>query len=267
MWAQRFNAHLTVLHAQDFPPMGGDPYFGIYSTASLVEASMKAAEVQLEQYVREEVPPGVSVDRELVPGPPAQAIEECAEAGPADLVVLATHGRGGLSRLLLGSVAERAVRMAKRPTLIVRQSKAEEAAPAATPRLAKILCPVNQTDVAREAFNDAVAVATAFGAALTALAVVEPEAGAAAPGSLAPAEEQLRAWLHAETAPAHQFQTVARSGDAAEQVIALAREQGFDLIVIGAQHRTFADSTVLGVTTVRVTRHAPCPVLVVPRYE
>ena len=47
--------------------------------------------------------------------------------------------------------------------------------------------------------------------------------------------------------------------------IYFAQETQVDLVVISAQHRRFADTTVLGVTTVRVTRHAPCPVLVVPR--
>ena len=51
--------------------------------------------------------------------------------------------------------------------------------------------------------------------------------------------------------------------DAAGEVIVLAREMAADLVVIGSQHRRFMDTTVLGVTTVRVTRHAPCPVLVV----
>jgi universal stress protein A len=61
------------------------------------------------------------------------------------------------------------------------------------------------------------------------------------------------------------MQPIVRHGDAGEQVITLAQEAKVDLVVIGAQHRRFVDTTVLGVTTVRVTRHAPCPVLVVPR--
>ena len=50
-----------------------------------------------------------------------------------------------------------------------------------------------------------------------------------------------------------------------EQIIDYAASTGADLIVLGAQHKPFSDSTVIGTTTVNVTRHAPCPVLTVIR--
>lgn len=266
IWVERTGAELIVLHVQEFPPIGGDPYFGSYSMTQIMEATREAVEKLLEDHVREVVPAGVSVKRELFVGSAAAGIEETAEAAAADMVVLGTHGRGGLTRLLLGSVAERALRMATRPTLIVRGDSEE-----AIPRLREILCPMNESAVAMAAFRVAFAAARVFGAKLTALTVVEAPGGEETPGDLARAVEAVRTRLEAELGPsaeedlAHcQFQAIARQGDAAEQVIALAREAGTDLVVLGAQHKTFADSTVLGVTTVRVTRHAPCPVLVVP---
>lgn len=306
MWAQRFHAELTVLHAQEFPPVGTDPYFGSYSLTGLLDATRDAIAQELEEYVAKHVPPDVPVHRELMTGPPTAVIEEYAASTRADLVVLGTHGRGGVSRLLLGSVAERALRISQRPTLIVRQpegSDGETGRPAArpvseeAPRLRHVLCPVNYTDIARAAFEHAGAVARTFGASLTVVFAVEPSHGYLAPGELRSAEEQLQAWLRdtpndtetrdhptrgdgspsapgategatpaAGQAPPHcQMQPIVRHGDAGEQVIRLAQEADVDLIVIGAQHRTFVDTTVLGVTTVRVTRHAPCPVLVVPR--
>jgi nucleotide-binding universal stress UspA family protein len=54
-----------------------------------------------------------------------------------------------------------------------------------------------------------------------------------------------------------------REGEAAEEIVSLAKETPCDLLVIGARHRRFFDSTVLGSTTARVVRHAPCPVLTV----
>ncbi len=53
-----------------------------------------------------------------------------------------------------------------------------------------------------------------------------------------------------------------REGDAATEIIRTAQEIGVDLIVLGASHKRFFDATVLGSTTVRVTRHASFPVLV-----
>ena len=54
-------------------------------------------------------------------------------------------------------------------------------------------------------------------------------------------------------------------GNAPEQIISFAKQDATDLIVIGAQHKRFFDTTILGSTTVSIIRHAPCPVLTVIR--
>jgi nucleotide-binding universal stress UspA family protein len=262
-WARRYGARLSVVHVQEPPPVWGDPSVGSYNLTALVEATWQATLEQLTAYVQQQVPADVSVTHELLSGSPAAAIEEYAEGAGADLVVLGTHGRGVLSRLLLGSVAERAMRMAEQPALIVRSAGEAAAAGAGEPRVTHVLCPVNYTDVARAAFESAAAVARTFEARLTAVFTVEESSLTAQEQQRA--EEMLRAWLPAESATGFEIQPLVRHGNAAEQVIALAHEAAVDLVVIGAQHRRFADATVLGVTTVRVTRHAPCPVLVVPQ--
>jgi nucleotide-binding universal stress UspA family protein len=59
-------------------------------------------------------------ERVLVEGTPSAKIVDYAEAADCDLIVMGTHGRGGIDRLLLGSVAERVVRTASVPVLTVR---------------------------------------------------------------------------------------------------------------------------------------------------
>jgi nucleotide-binding universal stress UspA family protein len=272
-WAQQFQAELTVLHVEDFPPVGTDPYFGSYGVLKLDEATREAISQQLAEYVARHVPAGIHVDWEVVAGPPAASIEEAAASIHADLVVLGTHGRGGLARFLMGSVAERDLRIAHRPILIARapseatNGDGVQGSEAEMPCVRHILCPVNYTEVARTAFEHACAIARTFGSCLTAVYAVEPNNGYLAAADLRDAEEQLRAWLPIEAVAGCQLQPVVRRGDAGEQILTLARQADVDLVVLGAQHRTFVDTTVLGVTTVRVTRHAPCPVLVVPRLE
>jgi nucleotide-binding universal stress UspA family protein len=63
---------------------------------------------------------GVDVERELADGNPAREIVRYAEDADCDLVVMGTHGRGGIDRLLLGSVAEKVVRSSSVPVLTVR---------------------------------------------------------------------------------------------------------------------------------------------------
>ncbi|WP_375137158.1 universal stress protein [Halostella litorea] len=65
---------------------------------------------------------GVAVETALLDGSPSKEIVRYAEAEGCDLVVMGTHGRGGIDRLLLGSVAERVVRSADVPVLTVRVS-------------------------------------------------------------------------------------------------------------------------------------------------
>jgi nucleotide-binding universal stress UspA family protein len=261
-WAQRHAAELTVLHAQE-PPLLGQAFFGSAYLAEDTETRRAANARYLWEYVKEIVPPDVVVSREVVVGTPAAVIEQFVLAGRGDLVVLGTHGRGGLSRLLLGSVAERTLRLARHPTLIVHPPRSQDPFGTEVPPIRQILCPVNYSEVARAAFEHALSVAEAFEARLTVVFAVEEEE--VRPEELQRAEELLRAWLPSTSAPKFQIRPLVRHGNAAEQVLTLAHEAAVDLVVIGAQHQRFVDTTVLGVTTVRVTRHAPCPVLVVPR--
>ena len=64
--------------------------------------------------------PGLAVITEVLKGPVAQAIIEYAAAQQIDLIVMSTHGRSGLNRLIFGSVAEKVLQGARCPTLIVR---------------------------------------------------------------------------------------------------------------------------------------------------
>jgi nucleotide-binding universal stress UspA family protein len=66
---------------------------------------------------------GVELDSELRQGTPWQEINDVAEKKNADLIVIGTHGRSGLAHALLGSVAERVIRSAARPVLVIRDPR------------------------------------------------------------------------------------------------------------------------------------------------
>jgi universal stress protein A len=65
--------------------------------------------------------PGVRIETRLAEGNPAEQINRLAAEVPCDLIVMGTHGRTGLGRLLMGSVAEQVVRKAPCPVLTVKQ--------------------------------------------------------------------------------------------------------------------------------------------------
>lgn len=119
--ARDCRAELLIVHVQQPPTVyGGDEMVG-----SLYEIDDARAREQLDQL--QPPIPGLSVRRELLIGPPADEIVALAEREAVDLIVIGTHGRTGLSRLLMGSVAELTVRRAKCPVLTVKPRMASAA--------------------------------------------------------------------------------------------------------------------------------------------
>jgi nucleotide-binding universal stress UspA family protein len=87
------------------------------SVASMMNEEGAAALDEVEGIAEEH---GVAVERALVDGNPSREIVRYAEDEDCDLVVMGTHGRGGIDRLLLGSVTEKVVRSSTVPVLTVR---------------------------------------------------------------------------------------------------------------------------------------------------
>jgi nucleotide-binding universal stress UspA family protein len=69
---------------------------------------------------RAELPESTTVATQIEVGRPAQTIVEVAKEGDADHIVIGSHGREGISRIILGSVAEHVVRRSPVPTTVVR---------------------------------------------------------------------------------------------------------------------------------------------------
>lgn len=105
---------LLILHIEE-PPMaygGGELYYGTAEPDRNELNRMLSAVVPTD--------PAVPYEHRLMAGSPAATILELAEREHADLIVMATHGRTGLFRVLMGSVAEEVVRKAKCPVLTVK---------------------------------------------------------------------------------------------------------------------------------------------------
>jgi nucleotide-binding universal stress UspA family protein len=96
-------------------PLSGDRVREAYSAARLW------VEDQLEQWAATARAEGVGVKTLLRTGVPHEHIAEAASDEGADLIAIGTHGRGGINRLLLGSVADRVIRLAACPVLAVRE--------------------------------------------------------------------------------------------------------------------------------------------------
>jgi nucleotide-binding universal stress UspA family protein len=119
--ARRAGAELTVIHVFE-PPVGASGT--VVPESALFEATRVELERKLELWRAEaEDLSGGAVRSRLVPGSAAQEVVRFAREGNFDLVVVGTHGRTGLRRLVLGSVAELVVREAGCPVLVVHPPK------------------------------------------------------------------------------------------------------------------------------------------------
>jgi nucleotide-binding universal stress UspA family protein len=105
-------------------------------------------------------------------GEPAPALVDYAREMSVDLVVMTTHGRGGLERTWLGSVADRLVRTLEIPLLLIRAREGDEPAP--EPRLEEIVVPLDGSRRAEAALPPALGMAKLFGAGLGLIQLVEP---------------------------------------------------------------------------------------------
>jgi nucleotide-binding universal stress UspA family protein len=109
-------ATLVIVHVEE-PAVaygGGEYYYGI----------AEPDHAELEKMLRAVVPtdPAVAYEHRLMIGTPANSIVYLAEKEGVDLIVMPTHGRTGVMRVLMGSVAEEVVRKAKCPVLTVRNA-------------------------------------------------------------------------------------------------------------------------------------------------
>jgi nucleotide-binding universal stress UspA family protein len=108
-------ATLYIVHVQEPPAFygGGEMYYGMLDPSADELAKMLHNVVPADD--------GVRYEHHLITGDPASALVEFAENRDIDLIVLGTHGRGGLTRLLMGSVAEAVVRRSACPVLTFKQ--------------------------------------------------------------------------------------------------------------------------------------------------
>lgn len=230
---------------------------------------------------------GVTVKSVVRYGRAAEEILDQARAGHVDLIAMSTHGRSGIRRWVVGSVAETVLRHAPVPVLLVRVAGPLLTHPAAgstavttpgPPRapaapIHHILCPVDLTPACREVMAAANVMAIRFGADLTILHAVYDPLDATCSHIPHPPMEQLRAEMmqvaeaklrrqvRRALGPSPRVSIVVVAGPPLQQILRFVHTHRVDLIVMGTEGRTGLDHVIMGSTAERVVRTAPCPVL------
>lgn len=246
--ATRFACRLELAHVDEGPP----PAMSQTAMEAVARRGLEAYEQGLRAKLEAARAGLAHVGTHLVSGSADTVLPRLAHDAAADLIVMGTHGRTGLGRLALGSVAEAAVHVCRAPVLVTRKAPGPR-----WPR--RILAPVKWTDYADETLRLAVAWSRFMGAELGVLGVAEGDGLAEVPhDELQDHVERLLEQGDPEP------QWLWRKGRPYEEIVSAAEDGGFDLIVISAHSRGRLQEALIGTTAERVIRCSRVPVLAVP---
>lgn len=259
---------------------------GEFASDLTVEAAIQKQERDyLDEVARRAAVAGVSIKpAPLMDGPVGEALAGHARATGADLLVMTTHGRGPLSRLWLGSIADRLVRLTEAPLLLVRP---RETSPdfAANVLPSRILVALDGSPLAEKIGEPAQALGHLAAAEFLLVRVIQPAlpANYSVPGDgitslgqslLKQLEEQETASRHAAEeyleSMARRLRAegltvrtrVVRHELPSEAILEQARAESVDLIALETHGRHGLPRLFLGSVADKVLRGAPVPVLV-----
>ncbi len=271
-WASTLGARLHVVHVIEFPP-GMDPEQPV--NKMYLDRLRDEADGKLRDTIAEVERGGATAQGRLETGIASQALAETAEVLGSGIVVMGTKGLTGLDHLLIGSTAERLVRLAPCPVLTVRTTQEAQPTVKKAPhpaRMQRVLAPLDFSDCSLDALEFAIFVAKTFDAALTIQHVLAPVAFGL-DFTLRHVEErrqqrkQVESWL-SDLASSLDSQglrvtQVVTAGEAADSILGRSQEQRCDLIVMGTHGRRGISHLVSGSVAEGVLRKATCPVLTV----
>jgi nucleotide-binding universal stress UspA family protein len=271
-WARWYDADLHVLHAVPPPEMLGDPMGGMI--VSTQHRPLREVRADLERIVTEVVPEEVRSDVAVVEGQPVDAILHDAQSRPRSMVIMGSHGRSGLDRIIHGSIIATVAHHTRCAVLVLPARLLDSAEP--LPVFTRLLCAVDFLPSSLAALDHALQLAGQVNGRIEVLHVLEtggdeealglrhfsvPEYHAARERE---ALEDLRRRIPERARRWCAVQERVASGHPGWTLLRVAEEMQADLIVMGSGDRYHLRAMWLGGATERVIRKAHAPVLIVP---
>lgn len=274
--ARQHGAEVTLVYvgvATEYPQAALlDLPDAVVSYSRIVDDYVATEKARLDELVAQISGQGITATGVLSEGSPARQILQLVSERSADLVITGTHGRTGLKRFFLGSVAEKVVRLSKTPVLVARP-RADE-----SQGLRRILVATDFSESAERALTTAIALggpeATIdilhcwFLEPLSYPSYVPTQSGADLSMSLRKSIEGGAARQGAELLIRHQkaectmeFHT--KEAPPVHGIQDWLERRSYDLVVTGSHGRRGAARLLMGSVAEMTVRHSPCSVLVV----
>jgi len=262
--ARHYKAKLFIQHVSE-PVISVPPE---YISPPLIEQVYAHQVTDAEERIRElsrrrsldEVEHEVVLER----GGAADCILEFVDSEKMDLIVMGTHGKRGLDRLVVGSVTEKVLRKAHCPVLAIPRLAQEASGTSAEPvQLRKILCCTDFNEDSPRALEYAVLLACQYKATISLLHVLERSSEKKLESEKQGALQQLEAAIPENVRVCGPVEPAVRAGKPYEQILEHAVETESDLIIMGVRGRSAVNLALFGSTTHRVIQLGSFPVLVV----
>lgn len=277
-FADRFDATLHLLHAVNELDAA---WYGLSEAGGGAPRLQKRIQSEAQDRLYELIPRSAKLDvrtevAQQLNFEVADAIEDYVAEHAVDLVVMGTHGRRGIGRLVLGSVANKLIRRSSCPVVTVQED--EEEAHRERERYRELLAPIDFSEHSHRALRLSKEIAARYDARLHLLFVAEkrvvptfsdtgiPGVGVVEmdPDIVENAEGALEELNENVGGPEVESAYHVRKGDVAQDIVNFAETHETDLIVMATRGLTGLTRFMLGSNTERVVRVAPCPVLTVP---
>lgn len=268
--------HVVLVHV---PAEDTGPTYPLTEAIRAYEEEQRDYEASYVQaLVRHFAESGVAIRSALLRGAVAAKLGEYVAREKVQLVVMTTHGRGGLGRTWLGSTADRLIRRSKIPILLVRPPSAtREVVPRTERGIERVVVAIDGTATAETALDDVLEMGITGEAAMTLVHVLRPANAAAPPylphpiridqDEMEARRSRMEAYLHglAQRVERKRWSCgtrVVMGHHPAAAVLEVAQEIGADLIVLGTEGRGGLRRMLLGSVADEVIRATDRPVLV-----
>jgi nucleotide-binding universal stress UspA family protein len=247
------------------------------SAALLTPADREAVARSLRDFATPHIGAGVRAECRVREGDPSSEILQEIKDRVSDLIVITTHGRSGLERLLVGSVTERILRQATCPVMTI-PPRLIEAPPLRSALFKRVLCAIDFSPCSMSALAYATSIAQEAGGELAVIHVMEvlPEelgseslwaTGRSVADYIASARADSLARLEASVPAAVRecckVDLIHVSGKPYREILREAGERQSDLIVVGVHGRNPLSMLFFGSTSHQLVRHAACAVMTV----
>jgi nucleotide-binding universal stress UspA family protein len=268
--------HLVAVHM-------GTPVFRRLNLVpgDLMEVQLRQAETTYLERVADELETrlGSAPRIALISGAPATALCRYATSKAVDVIVMSTHGRGGVQRAWLGSVTDAVIRKGHIPVLVIPPRSDDEPLPDAAPRIRRVLVGVDGSAPAEKALAWGWPLCQALHAECIVVRAVLPPVVVAAPEIPYSPELSADLYRRAEGEAAQYLERVAQRApaipggvrtqvvtgpSAAAALLDAASSLGADLVVVGTRGHGGATRMLLGSVADKVIRRSALPVMVCP---